>query len=227
MKPHALDHVALWVSDRQALAAFLCDHVGMHEIQRADDFTLVGSDARRGKLTLFDAEGPREPGVLARVALRVTDLGRAVAKLPSEVELRRRDGDQAVFDAPDGLQLALVSSARGVEYDIDHVLLRTPEPERTLEGLRRLGFAREGASLAVGDKRVEVERGAPAIGDRPLLNHLALLVESGPEKLDEARREGLEVLDVRDTENTFALFVLGPDGIQVEYVEHKPTFSLT
>ena len=43
----------------------------MHEIERTDTFTLVGADARRGKLTLFDAEGPREPGALERVVLRV------------------------------------------------------------------------------------------------------------------------------------------------------------
>ena len=36
----------------------------MHVIERTDAFTLVGADARRGKLTLFDAEGPRDPGAL-------------------------------------------------------------------------------------------------------------------------------------------------------------------
>src|SRR5436190_675192 len=72
--PHSLDHVALWVADRDRLADFLCDHLGMHVIDRTDKFTLVGSDARRGKLTLFSAEGPREPGPLERVVLRVDDL---------------------------------------------------------------------------------------------------------------------------------------------------------
>ena len=32
-------------------------HLGMHVIERTDDFTLVGADARRFKLTLFAAEG--------------------------------------------------------------------------------------------------------------------------------------------------------------------------
>ena len=44
----------------------------MHVIERTDRFTLVGSDARRGKLTLFEAEGPRESGALARIGLRVS-----------------------------------------------------------------------------------------------------------------------------------------------------------
>src|SRR3954454_19392884 len=29
---NALDHVALWVADRDPLAEFLCTHLGMHEI---------------------------------------------------------------------------------------------------------------------------------------------------------------------------------------------------
>ena len=47
---------------------------GMHIVERTDAFTLVGSDARRGKLTLFAEEGPRERGPLKHVALRVSDL---------------------------------------------------------------------------------------------------------------------------------------------------------
>jgi catechol 2,3-dioxygenase-like lactoylglutathione lyase family enzyme len=57
--PTSLDHVALWVDERDPLAAFLCDHLGMHLIEETDTFTLVGIDAKLGKLTLFDAEGPR------------------------------------------------------------------------------------------------------------------------------------------------------------------------
>ena len=47
----------------------------MHEIERTDRFTLVGGDARLGKLTLFEAAGPRDAGVLERVVLRVADPG--------------------------------------------------------------------------------------------------------------------------------------------------------
>ena len=83
LSPTALDHVALWVAEREPLAGFLVEHLGMHEIERTDRFTLLGADARRGKLTLFDAEGPREPGVLERVVLRVSDLAAALAALPA------------------------------------------------------------------------------------------------------------------------------------------------
>ena len=64
MTPETLDHVALWVAERDAIADFVTERVGMHIVDRTDAFTLVGSNARRGKLTLFAAEGPREPGAL-------------------------------------------------------------------------------------------------------------------------------------------------------------------
>jgi catechol 2,3-dioxygenase-like lactoylglutathione lyase family enzyme len=228
IEANALDHVAVWVSDRDALADFLYRHVGMHEIERTEAFTLVGSDARRGKLTLFAAEGAREPGVLGRVVLGVSDLERALEQLPPDLDVKRPTGELATFEAPANLPLGLTSSPPGrVDYDIDHVVLRVPHPPDTFASLVELGFSRDSGTLVVGDKRLELEPGTPPESDRPLLNHLALLVDSGEAQLEEAKRRGLEVTDVRDTQNTFAVFVLGPDGITLEYVEHKPGFSLT
>ena len=60
-----------------------------------------------------------------------------------------------------------------------------------------------------------------------MLNHLALLVESAEDHIAEARRRRLEIADIVDAENTYAVFVWGPDRIKLEYVEHKPGFSLT
>jgi catechol 2,3-dioxygenase-like lactoylglutathione lyase family enzyme len=94
MNPKTLDHVAYWLADRDALADFAVEHLGMHVIERTDAFTLVGADARRGKLTLFAADGPRERGALEHVALRVADLEQALAELPDDIEVeRRRDGE--------------------------------------------------------------------------------------------------------------------------------------
>src|SRR5207249_247335 len=128
MKPRVLDHVALWVADRDRLASFLCEHLGMHEIERTDDFTLVGVDAKLGKLTLFAAEGPRLPGALARVSLRVRDLEGASSRLPGEAGAER-EGEAAVLEPLEGLELALVERADAVDYDLDHVVLRVPDPE--------------------------------------------------------------------------------------------------
>ena len=68
MRPKTLDHVALWVADRDRIAEFVTERLSMHVIERTDKFTLVGTDARRGKLTLFAEEGPRERGALEHVA---------------------------------------------------------------------------------------------------------------------------------------------------------------
>src|SRR5688500_1852955 len=107
MRIETPDHVALWVEDRDALAEFLTTHVGMHVIDQTERFTLVGSDARRGKLTLFAAEGAREPGALVRVVLRVEDLTAAVAKLPPDLATERRAG-AVTFLGPERLGLGLV-----------------------------------------------------------------------------------------------------------------------
>ena len=226
MQANALDHVALWVADRDTLADLVCRHLGMHVIDRTDNFTLMGSDARRGKLTLFDAEGPRDPGVLERVVLRVSDLDDALTKLPADLAVRQTGG-LASFEGPEGLGLGLTPGAgEGPDYDIDHVVLRVPEPERTLDALTGFGFERRNGALAVADKSVRVVSGCSGEGERPLLNHIALLVDSADELHDEAKRRGLDVADYVDAANTLAVFVWGPDRIKLEYVEHKPGFSL-
>src|SRR5919202_753415 len=96
--PNSLDHVALWVGDRDTLARFTVDHLGMHVIEQTDRFTLVGADARRGKLTLFEADGPRERGALRHVALRVSDLDDALQNLPAAAEAERPYARAAFFD---------------------------------------------------------------------------------------------------------------------------------
>src|SRR2546423_2340210 len=128
MNPRSLDHVALWVAERDESASFLGEHLGMHVIERTDDFTLVGVDALLGKLTLFAAEGPRERGALERVVLRVRDLEAAASRLPGEAAPRREDG-ALLLDAPAGLPLGLVEHPDAVDYDIDHVVLRVGDPQ--------------------------------------------------------------------------------------------------
>ena len=224
--PNSLDHVALWVADRDMLASFMCDHLGMHEIDRTDKFTLVGADARLGKLTLFTAEGPRDPGVLERVVLRVSDLEAALERLPDDLDVQHEDG-VATFQGPEGLALGLVEGIEnGPEYDLDHVVLRVPEPDHTSGELAQLGFERSNGRLAVADKHLRLVRADVREGERPLLNHLALLVDSAREPQREAEARGLDVADVVDAANTLAVFVWGPDRIKIEYVEHKPGFSL-
>jgi catechol 2,3-dioxygenase-like lactoylglutathione lyase family enzyme len=216
VEPTSLDHVALWVADRDSIAGFATAHLGMHVIERTDRFTLVGSDARRGKLTLFDAEGPRERGALARIGLRVSDLAAARAALP--------EGTPEVFDVGEGLRLTLVEGETDVEYDLDHVALLSPDPEAAAREWLRYGFHATGgaARVEVGGAFLELLEGEPGDPERPLLNHLGVLVDAaGP-----AQELGVEVADVVDAPNTIAVFVWGPDRVKLEYVEHKASFSL-
>jgi hypothetical protein len=204
----------------------------MHVVERTDKFTLVGSDARHGKLTLFEAEGPRETGALRHVALRISSLEDAERDLPSELELERR-GAEVYFDVAEGLRLGLVEAPTEIEYDLDHVALWSSAPEETAREYERLGFgpAKPGLSGAprveAGGAFVEFQQGEPGDPERPLLNHLAVKVDSAEEHIAEARDLGLEIADIVDAPNTYAVFVWGPERVKVEYVEHKPSFSLT
>jgi len=219
VRPKTLDHVAFWVADREPIVDFLTEHVGMHVIDRQDAFTLVGSDARRGKLTLFTAEGPREQGAFKHVALRVSDLERAIADLPS-----------ADLELGEGVRVQLVEAPTDVEYDLDHVALVSADPEQTAKEYKELGFNPAEPSgghprVEVGGAYVEFHRGDPGEPDKPLLNHVAVLVDEVDPVITEAEKRDI-VDNVVDAANTRAVFVWGPERVRIEYVEHKPGFAL-
>ena len=214
MEPKTLDHVAFWLADREPVAEFLTSNLGMHVIDRQENFTLVGADARRGKLTLFSAEGPREPGAFKHVALRVSEL-------PQKDE----------FDLGQDVRIRLVEAPTDTEYDLDHVALFSADPVLTAKAYERFGFdpalsSAEGhPRVQVGGAYIEFHPGEPGDPDKPLLNHLAVLVDSVDEHIAEA--EDMGVLDnVVDAANTRAVFVWGPERVRIEYVEHKPGFAL-
>jgi catechol 2,3-dioxygenase-like lactoylglutathione lyase family enzyme len=204
-----LDHVALWVADRDAIVERATEQLGMHVIERTDRFTLIGADARRFKLTLFAEEGPRDPGALKGVTLRAND------------------GDEGTYELGEGLTVNVVRAQTDVDYDLDNVALWSADPEATADEYLSLGFneaeARDGVPrVELGGAFVEFHRGEPGDPERPLLNHLAVLVD----RADDAKDLPAEVADVVDAPNTYAVFLWGPERVKLEYVEHKPTFSL-
>ena len=233
MSPETLDHVALWVADRDAIAELATTQLGMHVVERTERFTLVGSDARRGKLTLFAAPGPRERGQLKHVALRVSDLGRARSLLDGGQLDPGAGAGELYFDVGEGLRLGVVQAPTEADYDLDHVALFSGDPEQTARAYAALGFtaAPPGPSGAprveVGGAFVEFHEGDVSEPERPLLNHLAVRVSSADDHIAAARERGLEIADVVDAANTHAVFVWGPERVKLEYVEHKPSFSLT
>ena len=219
-----MDHVAFWVADREPIVDFATRHLGMHVIDRQDAFTLIGSDALRGKLTLFSAEGPREQGAFKHVALRVSDLEKARAALP--------EGADGTLELGEGVRVTLVEAPTEVEYDLDHVALYSADPRQTAEEYERYGFEPVPPSadgrprVEVGGAYVEFHPGEPGDPERPLLNHLAVLVDSVYDHIAEAEDMGV-VDNVVDAANTRAVFVWGPERVRIEYVEHKPEFALT
>jgi catechol 2,3-dioxygenase-like lactoylglutathione lyase family enzyme len=217
MEPKTLDHVAFWLGEREPIAETLTTRFGMHVIDRQDNFTLVGADARRGKLTLFDADEPREQGAFRHIALRVS-------KLPGDAESEVELGQ--------GVRLKLVEAPTDSEYDLDHVALYSANPEETASAYEQFGFDPATPSpdghprVEVGGAYVEFHPGEPGDPEKPLLNHLAVLVDSVDEHIAEAEEMGV-VDNVVDAANTRAVFVWGPDRVRIEYVEHKPEFALT
>jgi catechol 2,3-dioxygenase-like lactoylglutathione lyase family enzyme len=212
VNPRILDHVALWVADRRLMTEVAVERLGVRVIEQTDRFTLLGADARRGKLTLFDAEGPRERGPLARIGLRVSSL----------------DGRDATVDLGEGLEIVLVEADTDAELDLDHVALVSGDPVAAAEQWRALGFAPAGdGRLEVGGAYLELLAGDPGDPERPLLNHIGVLVDSVEEHRSDAEDLGIEIDDLVDAPNTIALFVWGPDRVKLEYIEHKPSFSLT
>src|ERR1044072_8292153 len=94
------------------MTALAVARLGQRVIEETDRFTLLGADARRGKLTLFDAEGPRQRGPLGRIGLRVSSL----------------DGRDPTVDLGEGLELVLVESDTDSELDLDHIALVSADP---------------------------------------------------------------------------------------------------
>ena len=151
MEPRTLDHIALWVAERDPIARIATEQLGMHEIERTDRFTLVGADARRGKLTLFEAEGPRERGALQRIGLRVSSL----------------DGRKPELELGEGIGVVLVEAETDVEFDLDHVGLVSADPVAAAAAWEAFGFERVGDTrLEVGGAYLELQEGDPvALGD--------------------------------------------------------------
>jgi catechol 2,3-dioxygenase-like lactoylglutathione lyase family enzyme len=133
-----------------------------------------------------------------------------------------------VFDAGGGVKVTFVEAPTATEYDLDHVALWSPDPEATAQAYERYGFQRVGPTrVEVGGAFVEFHQADVTPTERPLLNHLAVLVDSADEVVADAGDLGIEVESVVDAANTYAAFLWGPERVRIEYVEHKPTFSLT
>ena len=191
----------------------------MHVIAAEDNFTLLGTDARRGKLTLFDAEGPREQGALKHVAparLRPRRRARGAARRarPTSSSSARGSSSRSSRRRP-------TSSTTSTTSRSGRPRPRRPPPSTCATASRPPATKR----VEVGGAYVEFHEGDPGAPEQPLLNHLAVLVDSADEVIADAGDLAIEVESVVDAANTYAAFLWGPERVRIEYVEHKPTFS--
>lgn len=231
MKVRMLDHIALYMGDRDRAAEFLTSHLGFHVVDHTDRYTLVGAGGRLGKLTLFDAPDGRDvtPGEIERINIRVADPKSAAARLPEEAEVQADDGGYR-FKGPEGLPLALVAGEGDfTDYDLEGLLLRATDPESAVREFGEMGFApgEDATTVKAGEYRMGLVASAPDGHGQSMLFHIGCLVDSAEEHREEAGEQGFEVQDFVEGPNTLAVFVRGPEGVSVEYVEHKPGFSLT
>lgn len=109
--------------------------------------------------------------------------------------------------------------------------LRVPDPRASAKAWLDLGFERMERvgpieRVRLGEVIVELRAGRPAPTTRPLLNHIGLLVESMAEARADAADSRLEIRRVVEAEHSRAVFVSGPDAVEVELVEHLPSFAL-
>ena len=228
MKINMLDHIALYMDDRDTAAGFLTTYLGFHVVDHTERYTLVGAGGKLGKLTLFDApQGTSpSPGEIGRINIRVADPEAAAMGLPPEANAEPYDGGFG-FTGPEGLPLALVPGVgEFADYDLEGFTLLSRSPEESARTFVEMGFAPgDGSTVRAGDYLVRLTDPAPEMGG--MLFHVGCLVDSAEDHRREAEERGLEVTDFVEGPNTLAAFVRGPEGVSVEYVEHKPTFSLT
>jgi catechol 2,3-dioxygenase-like lactoylglutathione lyase family enzyme len=229
MKVKRLDHIALYMGDRNAAAGYLTSHLGFHIVDHTERYTLVGAGGRLGKLTLFDAPQGTipSPGEIERITIRVADLEAAAARLPAGAE---PSNGGYLFTGPEGLPLALVTGeGEFTDYDLDGFVLRSGSPEESARTFVEMGFAPgdNPTTVIAGEYSMRLTGSAPGANGGGMLFHVGCLVDSAEDHRKEAEERGLEVQDFVDGPNTLAVFVRGPEGVSVEYVEHKSTFSLT
>jgi len=214
-----LDHVALALEDPEAMAAYLCEYVGMRELSRGDGVIVVGAAGERGaRLELLQADGPREAGALARLVLRVSDLRRAVAALPEDTEVDDDDPEVVRFTAPEGLRIDFTWMIAGIiDYDLDDVVLHVADSEDVRVALAEVGCVPRGDALHIGDKGITLEELSRPT-DRPLLDHVAVRVNSIEAVEAQARARGLQVHE-QTGDDAFSILIPGPEKLRLDFVE--------
>ncbi|MDQ3608087.1 MAG: hypothetical protein M3459_04180, partial [Actinomycetota bacterium] len=125
------------------------------------------------------------------------------------------------FQGPEGLGLGFTLVAGGgIDYDLDHAVLRVSDPEQTTVSLAEVGFVPRGQSLHVADKHLALAESS-AWTARPLLDHIAVRVDSVEAVAAHARERGLEI-EGQLAEDTLAIVLPGREQIRLHFVKQTP-----
>lgn len=227
-----LDHVALRVEDRDAVAHQLVDLLDIDVIDRTDAFTLLGPDFTAGKLTLLDAHPGTTPEPVKLVSLVfATGAGR-----PATAPVVLDCGLVLTFHASDPDDPSLAHVPR---HSLVGVVLRSDDPPIAAAllaaefGLQAESVGADAASLSFGGDvahgRITLVRerervAAPDDARRArMLDHVGIRIDDADAWRVHAERSGLRIDRWVEAPRTKAVFVDGPDSLLVEYVEHLPT----
>ena len=220
----SIDHVAVRVGDPDAVAGFLCEYCEMQRTVSTEDFEVLAAPGGGTRLFLFEAQEPPPRGVLDRVVLRVGDLERALWLLPDGLQVEHPEPELAVFEGPEAFGLGFTSVlGGGVDYDVDHLVLRVMDTDETAIALAELGFVPRGHAVQVGDKHVRLRSGIRSAGGDEQLSHIGVLVESVEAVHGQALAAGLEIDQFTLPPNRLGVYVRGPERLRLEYADHTPT----
>ena len=219
----SLDHVAMRVVDRDAFTEELLEAFELRVIERTERFTLIGPDFEHGKITLLDAETASPPEAQQLVSLVFAEHPDADDATPRVLSNGVVVTFQSTADLGEAGQLIPRHSLVGV-------VLRSTDPERAgsdfanEQGMHVRSEAPDVVTVEVGagasDGLITLLRtaGEPTAGPDPL-DHLGVLVEDAIAWRDALGADGGVIDRWVEAPHSRAVFVPGPDGVTVEFVE--------
>ena len=224
--PTSLDHVALWVDEREPAR-----RVPLRPPRHARDRGDRHVHARRHRRQAGQADALRRgrPAPARRARARGAAGGRPRLRGWSRCRSRSRGATTAW--RPSRRRRACRSGwwrARDVTSTSTTSCCRSRIPRLRLACFEELGFERRPGRDGRRGRPVRARRPRQRGRRRPPAPEPpgAARGRRARASRNEAEGAGFEIDDVKDATNTFAVFLRGPEGVRVEYVEHKPGFAL-
>ena len=115
------------------------------------------------------------------------------------------------------------------DYDLEGLVLRSGDPEGSASAFVEMGFASgdDVTTVNAGEYRLHLVQGTQVKRLRVCsFISAASLTRPRPTASRPRSRDSISRTSSRGR-TLLAVFVRGPEDVSVEYIEHKPTFSLT